>query len=640
MPWSGTRLSFVQHRLQASVDEPALPGVVVAQGQPDLLRAAVGHPQRAGDENPGVFARAEGLSELRDPGAGIALPEQLAGSGPVDVERLVEDRLVPRGEGFEDQPSGLRGVDARETPGLHRAGTVRPGDAFGQAGERGGVERHVVFDAVDLEQGLLAAPGKEGYAGAREPSAGGVEAVFAARVALEDRAVAQVVALAEVSLRRAGDRQVERLPLVAQVVAGAVVRAGELLFEQQQLARVDQQAQHARCTGRAGEDHAVTRRIEPLVDVPAVAEHLAARFFDPPEELRRVDGLQREGYELVERVGVVEMLACGGADAQLDADAPHPLHRGDGLHEAVAGGPGRGVEPDGEGDGDDGRGREGAREDADPAAAGGAARGCGRGLRCRGGGLCGGLAAECVHQPGFEPLGYGDVVLRGDGLQRPACGAERLGACGAFGGVCLHPAAHGGGKFAGEQLVQLFEEEAAVHILFGFHGVRFLQVLHQFLQPFDAVVEPRLDGRRGQLERLGNLGEAQRGEGVQADDLGLLFRQAVEQRGDPLGLLAQRGFPVVGRELRPERFEDRVPAFPVAAGVGHAAVEVGAEVGDLAPGGQQPQKGLLHDVLGIALRPGPQRREAVQLGVVVRDGPGDPVRQGCVRVFHVACFSF
>lgn len=120
-----------------------------------------------------------------------------------------------------------------------------------------------------------------------------------------------------------------------------------------------------------------------------------------------------------------------------------------------------------------------------------------------------------------------------------------------------------------------------------------------------------VDAGSGQLERLGNLGEAQRGEGVQADDLGLLFRQAVEQRGDPFGLLAQRGFSVVGRELRPERFKDRVPAFPVAAGVGHAAVEVGAEVGDLARGGQQPQKGLLHDVLGIALRSGPQRRKAV-----------------------------
>ena len=113
-----------------------------------------------------------------------------------------------------------------------------------------------------------------------------------------------------------------------------------------------------------------------------------------------------------------------------------------------------------------------------------------RAVRRRGGGLCGGLAAERVHQAVFEPFGYGDVVLRGDGLQRPACGAERLGACGAFGGVCLHPAAQGDGEFAGEQLVQLFEEEAAVHILFGFHGVRFLQVLHQFLQPFDAVVEP------------------------------------------------------------------------------------------------------------------------------------------------------
>ena len=179
----------------------------------------------------------------------------------------------------------------------------------------GGVERHVGFDAVDLEQGLLASSGKEGYAGAREPSAGGVEAVFAARVTLEDRAVAQVVALAEISLCRAGDRQVERLPLVAQVVAGAVVRAGELLFEQQQLARIDQQAQHARCTGRAGEDHAVTRRVEPLVDVPAVAEYLPARFFDPPEELRRVDGLHRMGHELVERVGVVELLVRGGADA-------------------------------------------------------------------------------------------------------------------------------------------------------------------------------------------------------------------------------------------------------------------------------------------------------------------------------------
>ena len=54
----------------------------------------------------------------------------------------------------------------------------------------------------------------------------------------------------------------------------------------------------------------------------------------------------------------------------------------------------------------------------------------------------------------------------------------------------IHPAAQGDGEFAGEQLVQLFEEEAAVHILFGLHGVRFLQVLHQFLQPFDAVVEP------------------------------------------------------------------------------------------------------------------------------------------------------
>ena len=75
------------------------------------------------------------------------------------------------------------------------------------------------------------------------------------------------------------------------------------------------------------------------------------------------------------------------------------------------------------------------------------------------------------------------------------------------------------------------------------------------------------------------------------------------RRGDsawPFGLLAQWGFSVVDRELRPERFKDRLPAFPVAAGVGHAAVEVGAEVGDLARGGQQPQKGLLHDVLGIA----------------------------------------
>lgn len=121
-----------------------------------------------------------------------------------------------------------------------------------------------------------------------------------------------------------------------QRVARTVVRACELLLEREQLAGVDEQVEHSRNAGRVGENFALGQRVEPEVGVPPVVERLAARLLDAPEQLRGVDGFERVGNRLVERIGVVEMFVLVGADAQLDADAPHPLHRDDGLREVVA----------------------------------------------------------------------------------------------------------------------------------------------------------------------------------------------------------------------------------------------------------------------------------------------------------------
>ena len=57
-------------------------------------------------------------------------------------------------------------------------------------------------------------------------------------------------------------------------------------------------------------------------------------------------------------------------------------------------------------------------------------------------------------------------------------------------------------------------------------------------------------------------------------------------------------------------------------------------MGDLARGGQQLQKSLLYDVLGIASGTGPQGREAVELRVVGGNRLSNPVGLGRVCSFH------
>lgn len=220
---------------EPSVDDPAPLRVVVAQRQVELLGRAVGHPQPAGDEESGVVARADRSRALHHSSSGVAAAEQLAGPGAICRERLVENLGVPRCKGVENQPCRPAGVDARKAGGRRLGlGWLPPGDALGKCGERCSVERGVVLDAVNLEQRPFPSVGREeGDASTQQPLACGVEAVFSARVALGDGGVAHVVALAEIALCRAVDRQAKGIPLAAQRVARAVVRAGELLLERE-----------------------------------------------------------------------------------------------------------------------------------------------------------------------------------------------------------------------------------------------------------------------------------------------------------------------------------------------------------------------------------------------------------------------
>ena len=123
-------------------------------------------------------------------------------------------------------------------------------------------------------------------------------------------------------------------------------------------------------------------------------------------------------------------------------------------------------------------------------------------------------------------------------------------------------------------------------------------------------MEARLDGRSGQLERLGDFGEAHRGEGVQADDLGLFGRQAVEQGAEPPGFGFERALLFVGDQRRGELLGGVAPAQQVVAAVCHHAEEVGFRAPDGRRGGGEPKEGLLDDILGIAPRGAPQGGEA------------------------------
>ena len=83
-----------------------------------------------------------------------------------------------------------------------------------------------------------------------------------------------------------------------------------------------------------------------------------------------------------------------------------------------------------------------------------------------------------------------------------------------------------------------------------------------------------------------------------------------------------------------QRFVERAAAFQIAAGIGHAAVEIGSGMDDLARGGQQLQKGLLHDVFGIASGTRSSGQQAVELRVVGGNRLGNPVGLGRVCSFH------